>query len=269
MSDLRRFVDLPGSLADGGGNINDATRCDQEFTAKVTSLEYLNSDNIAVTYLSVVLREYDIATATPLPGKGRFVTQYYNPALNELRQVPWQKDVGVSATAEGRLCPAMRRLPQMGSLTTETVAMFVNMGRFAVRFLVGLPGMIYIWGQGRRCAEVTKGHSLLETCGAEIFSLDETFDSLERATSHFWGILHVMSARIRDVDDSAGVSDTIASVVSGAAMVAESTIVPIPGAGILASSMKLPTTELGTAMLSMQSIPKWSSVTATPLAMSR
>lgn len=266
---LGRFVDLPGSLLEGGGNVNEASRCGREFTAKVTNLEYLNTDNIAVTYLSVVLRDYNVSGAEPYAGKGRYVTVYYNPRENALRDVPWQKDSGVSSTAEGRLCPAMRRLPQLGSLLTETMAMLCNVGRFAVRMVVGLPGILALWGQGRRCPEVAMGHWLAESCGAEVLSMEPVFDSLDRANSHLWGILHVTATRIRGIGDGGSLADSVAAVVDGAGLVAETQMVPIPGADLLVSSARLPVEELGWAVLSMPGVAALRIATRTPLAMSR
>lgn len=264
-------MDLPGSLLDGNGNVNDANRCNQTFTPKVTNLEYLNADNIAVTYLSVQLKDYNISGAEPYAGKGRYNVVYYNPERNSLQDVPWQKDSGVSSTAEGRLCPAMRRLPQLGSLATETVAMFVNVGRFVVRMVLGLPAIIALWAQGRRCPELTMGHSLAESCGTEVLSMDEAFDSLDRASSHLWGILHVIASRIRDIQVGGKLADSVAAIVDGAGMVAESTMVPIPGASLLVSSAQLPVMELGQAVLSVQggAVMAMRTVTRAPLAMSR
>lgn len=142
------YLDLPGALTDGSGSINDDKRCDQEFNARVTNLEYLNEDNIAITYLSVKLKHYDIATHTVQSGKARFPIVYYNPSRNAIQDAPWQKDIGITATGQGQLCPAMRRFPQLGSLAAESIAIGVNLLRFGIRMVVGLPGIIDLWKQG-------------------------------------------------------------------------------------------------------------------------
>lgn len=91
-----KFVDIPGGLYEGNMSVNDARRCTQEFTPRVTSLEYLNVDNIAVTYLWVRFDRFDIASSQPFPGNGTYITKYYNPAGNFLKDTPWESGREVS-----------------------------------------------------------------------------------------------------------------------------------------------------------------------------
>lgn len=83
-----RFVDLPDPMLDNSAEpVNDPARCGREFTVRVTSLEYLNSDNIAVTALRATLQTYDIANRAPYEGEGTFRVYYYNPGRNALQDV--------------------------------------------------------------------------------------------------------------------------------------------------------------------------------------
>jgi hypothetical protein len=108
------FVDIPGGLADGGGNINNASRCHQDVTIKVTSLQYLNSDNIAVTYISVAFSDYDVENARVRDGvQNAYRTKYYNPLRAALSDTPWTREVGLGGMVDGRLCPAIQRMPQV------------------------------------------------------------------------------------------------------------------------------------------------------------
>lgn len=236
-----RFVDLPSPMLGAGvDSPNDATGCLREFTVKVTSLEYLNSDNVAVTYLSIRLVDYSIRTATPMPGRGSFRTLYYNPRRNALRETPWHKEVGVTATAEGRLCPAMRRFPAVGSLLMEGATVGVNLLRFFLRLTLSLPGAVHMWMSGRRCPAVSYGHTLVETgCGADLFSLSEVWESTDRASGHFWRAFSIVAASIGDTGLVG--SSQAANIVEGAAMVGQSSALPFVGGFYsVARSMRLP-----------------------------
>ena len=203
-----------------------------EFTARVDSLEYLNADNIAISYLSILIEDYDVKHARPKTGKGMTKTLYYNPESNALRNVPWPKITGLSSMSEGSLCPAMQRMPRVGSFTMESLAVLVNLGRFVFRLVLGLPAMLDMYRKGIECPQEARGHSLLENCGAELFSLDETFDSIETANTHFWGIFHTIASRVRDlhVGKQDTTSNTLADVISGAAMYGQSNNVAVVGA---------------------------------------
>jgi hypothetical protein len=79
-----------------------------------------------------------------------------------LREIPWARDDQSTTLAQGTLCPAMRRLPNVGSLNTELVVSLVQLMRPVINMAVSLPGLIKLWESGRTCSMVTHGHSLLK-----------------------------------------------------------------------------------------------------------
>ena len=44
------------------------------------------------------------------------------------------------------------------------------------------PGIVKLWSSGTVCPLRARGHSILEQCGSEVFSLDDFFASLQEAT---------------------------------------------------------------------------------------
>jgi hypothetical protein len=66
------------------------------------------------------------------------------------------------------------------------------MGLHAMRMVIGgvwfAPGLISMWKGGNACPLVSRGHSVLASCGEDVYSLDDFFDSADQATAIFWSI---------------------------------------------------------------------------------
>lgn len=159
-----------------------------------------------------------------------------------LSSIPWERDVMVAASsaAEGRLCPAMRRLPNVGSFVVEVVVAFVEIVRKIFDIIILLPAIVQLWGNEESCPLVTHGHSLLQKCGTDLLSLDNFFDAINRANAHFWRAFSLVSERIRDM----GV-DGVANVVDGVAYYGESSMSPADVYSGFIRAVRLPTNELG------------------------
>jgi hypothetical protein len=95
-----------------------------------------------------------------------------------------------SSIATGRLCPNQRRMPQLGSLFAEIIAMDLLIVRLPVAILVASPVLVDL--MTGPCFLDTKHHSLLMNCGQELFSLEEFFDSAYRCNGHFWRIFAIV-----------------------------------------------------------------------------
>ena len=141
------FVDIPDAFTEIQVNktdtyIFDANKCDVPFSVAVTSLEYIDANNIAVSILKAPMNEYDIESGLLKPGAKNSVTEimFLNTDTMGLRNTLWQERVEEDLRTIGLLCPAMRRLPNLGSLTTELVVAGVSLVRFAVNMIVSLPG---------------------------------------------------------------------------------------------------------------------------------
>lgn len=161
-----------------------------------------------------------------LPGVTPAYQIYYlSTKTMALGRVPWYRDFQYTKVTQGILCPSMRRMPNLGSMSTELMSVPVNLARPVLNVLVSLPGLISIWGQQQSCPLVTHGHSLLRRCGSDLFSLDDFFDSLDRANTHFWASFGIVSTRVRqDLGD-----DTSANIIDGIAYYGHGTTIPIAG----------------------------------------
>ena len=60
-----------------------------------------------------------------------------------LSSVPWERNVIVSAdaVAKGRLCPAMRRLPKLGSFFAEVFVAGIELMRKVLDIILVLPAL--------------------------------------------------------------------------------------------------------------------------------
>lgn len=190
------FTDL---LDENTTNVLSAERCDAPFAVEVSQLEYISSANIAVTILYATMRDYDVDTGlivanpvNPVDRVVRFLST--GGGTMQMRDTPWYPSVSL---APGMLCPAMRRLPNLGSMLAETAVCLVQLARFPVRLVTWLPGLSVMWREQRPCSLVTHGHSILERCGAELLSLEEFFQAQFRLNAHFWHTFSLVSNWVR------------------------------------------------------------------------
>jgi hypothetical protein len=96
-----------------------------------------------------------------------------------------------SATGAGLLCPDQRRMPQIGSLFAEMLAMPVLFLRLPLVVVVASPVMLQLLTGP--CYLDSKSHSLLMNCGREIFSLEDFFASAYACNGHFWRIIAIVA----------------------------------------------------------------------------
>lgn len=239
------FADIPGAFTEvavnGETQVNvfDIRKCSIPFAVSVTGLEYVNDENIAVTVLWAAFDEYDPFTGLLAPNatKATYKVLFLSTETMGLSETPWSREASMSSAAsEGMLCPAMRRLPNLGSLTTELVVAGIEIARKVVDIGISLAGLIEIWGKQQSCSLVTHGHSLLRRCGSDLLSLDNFFEAINRANAHFWRSFSLVSERIRNLD-----ADVLANIVDGVAYYGEATISPLDAYKSVVSTMRIPT----------------------------
>jgi hypothetical protein len=109
-------------------------------------------------------------------------------------------------------------MPNFGTLITEGFVGLVELARIPLNLLVNLPGLIPVWISGSVCTHVTGGHSLLQTCGVGILSMDAVFDSVQVVNAQLWRTFSMLAQIIRNNDE-----DTMANVVDGAAILGAAT----------------------------------------------
>lgn len=212
-----KSIDIPGSFLDFDLEAFHLDKCSYQYTVAVTSMEYLNAENIAVTVLYSTMQDYDIRTASVRESpseKTEYKILYLSTFTMALADKPWDRDAPISGVLEGQLCPAQQRFPKLGSIIAEASVAITHLAKVVVSTCVSLPGLIEIWNTpSQACPIATRGHSLLRKCGADLLSLDDFFDALYRSNTYFWGSLGLISRILRN---NIGDANT-ANVIDGAA----------------------------------------------------
>jgi hypothetical protein len=225
-------------------NIFDIRKCDVPFSVSVVGMDYINEENIAITVLKASFFDYSPDTGLLRPdAKNASYQVYYLSTTNmSLSSVPHEREVMVAATSasEGKLCPAMRRLPNVGSLVAESYVAGVELVRKVLDILLVLPAATRMWDTQEACPIVTHGHSLLQKCGSDLLSLDDFFDAINRANAHFWRSFAIIAERTRSMGSFA---NRVANIVDGVAYYGESTISPATTYSSLVTSVRIPTKE--------------------------
>ena len=230
-SDLVRFVTFDGFSRILG------RECDATFNVSVHALEYLNEDNIAVTLESSPVTAWNAATGVFT--RAARTTYWLNPATMRVRRTVWQTDPASSGipTQIPALCPALQRIPRMGTFFAE----LGNAGLFLVRFvayaITYTPGLVAVWGSsgGARCPAPGSAlyHSVLANCGERVFSLDDFFDSLDDAAAVFWHSLSLLARLIAPAGEP-GIAQPITNVLDGMSQYGQGAVdVWAGGAGVL------------------------------------
>lgn len=210
----------------------------------VVGLEYVNEENIAVTVLRASFFDYspDTGMLRPDARNATYKVYFLSTVTMQLSETPHERDVVLTATAlgEGTLCPAMRRMPNIGSMLAEVTVAGIEALRKVLDIILILPALIQMWDKQQQCPLVTHGHSLMQRCGTDLLSLDDFFDSLNRANAHFWRGFSIVAERVRDL----GV-DRIANIIDGVAYYGESTVSPTTAYASFVRTVRIPTKELG------------------------
>ena len=242
-ADLVSQADVPDAFSNGTDDGSGLTwDCARAYNEGVTQLEFVNAANIAVT-----VRRTDVRASFV-----EYRVYWLHVDTMRLALEPWPDAVQATTTALGAytLCPAMQVLPNLGSLG----AGLVNAGIFLVKAVVGvvvyLPGIVLLWSSGTVCPLATRGHSVLQQCGGEVFSLDDFFDSLQGATNVFWSSLNMLSASVADLSSS-DASRFVQNLLDGSARygagsidlwTASFTVLGVMEAGPSATLEQMPTT---------------------------
>ena len=116
-----------------------SSNCRQEVNLKVTDLEYINENNILVTVLRAAPMDYDFQTGNVCGTCHYTYSRYFlhpnlakciNEGVEANTFSCWRTEESGLFQAEplkaselntqiGRLCPAMRRMPEIGSMGAE------------------------------------------------------------------------------------------------------------------------------------------------------
>jgi len=188
--DMSTKVDFDGFLINGTKFEPDCTR---HYNATIESMEYVNEQNIAVV-VQVADQTFD---PQKMRGSGsQYVTYWLDPNTMSIQQTKmWRGDSaetlaeGVAACLTGPVA-----LPRLGTIAAELVNAGVFMARFVIIGVVSAPGLVTHWrASGTTCPLDSKGHSVIASCGGDVYNLDDMFDSIEDASANFWSILSFLA----------------------------------------------------------------------------
>ena len=170
--------------------------CEGSFNVSIVQLEYLNEDNIAIVMKYSTYSELNVHTGAMRGNGSGYRTYWLNPVTMRVATTVW--DTSVPSSNYATLCPAMQRLPRIGTFGAELTSAVVFLVRYAVNAVLYTPGMAPIWRADGACPApgASYRHSMLISCGQDLFSLDDMFDSVDDAGAVFWHSLSVIGQLI-------------------------------------------------------------------------
>jgi hypothetical protein len=180
-----------------GTSTDDTDVCGNQFNVIVTSMEYLNFNNIAIQVMNAAPAYIDPDTMKPRgndPQNVTYLTYFLQPVTMQVRQgIMWESDsaVGQLSSGSSALCPEWRQMPQFGSMAAEMAASAILATRMMVSFIITAP-IVFQPGMYERiqeCPLVPRGHSMLLNCGRNFLNLDASFAAMRVANSHLWNSL--------------------------------------------------------------------------------
>lgn len=158
------------------------------------------------------------------------VTYFLNTITMQLREgVAWSSEVPQTVYTQGQLCPAQRRMPIIGSMVAEVISATVFFVKMPFNLVLNGIYVFRKWsstkvGESDRCPLITRGHTLLlNSCGTNIFSLEEFFNSVERASQMVYRTLSLIAR----VFAGMGASASSVTFLNGVKMFGENTINPL------------------------------------------
>ena len=192
-------ADIPDAFSDGTFNSDSfASDCLQTYNDVITQLEYVNELNIAVTVRYTDVNQSFVQYRTYWLNIDTM--QLSGPGLAQTG--PWMDEAPTTASGSTVLCPAMQILPKFGSFIARLVSAGVFLIKMPLDSVLYTPGIINLWSQGLVCPLQTRGHTVLQQCGANAFALDDFFDSLQSATDIFWAGLTFVSRLVSTVQST-------------------------------------------------------------------
>jgi hypothetical protein len=186
----------------------DAQDCYVPMDIAVSSMEYINVENIAIQVVRATLADTNHTTLQPT--NFTTVTYFLNTITMQIREDrAWNTEVPQAIVAtQGQLCPALRRMPQLGSFATELLVAGIHFLKMPFNTLLN---GVYIFGRWSNsgvdgnghsnnknniqvCPLVTRGHTaVLRACGSNAFSLKDFFASMAKVNSILFGMLGLVS----------------------------------------------------------------------------
>ena len=222
------------------GWLQQSTDCDQQVNLKVISLEYINSENILVSVLHTSPANYDYMQERAYDEEYASVLFYYmHPnrhvcgelaESDRLEYTCWRSvDEGMFVSYEpvsssvvlGTLCPAARRMPNVGLAVAQALVAAVETFRLLLDVVLVVPTALITAGNTQTLYDLRVNrpafHSVLDTSGTQLMNTDAVFDALDMVALYSIQIL----VKIADALTSEEAQSTyLSTAVAGTARVA-------------------------------------------------
>jgi hypothetical protein len=139
-----RGIDVPGSFVRWDMDIAEgSSACEEKFVTMVTALEYIDEMNIAVTVMNTTMLDFDFYQRKLVenPTSTTYDILYLDHSSDtmSLSKSP-HINIDTALSGASMLCPAMKRMPNFGSLITEGFVGLVRLSQIPLNMLVNLPG---------------------------------------------------------------------------------------------------------------------------------
>jgi len=155
--------------------------CNHERDFVVTDLQYIDVENIAISVIRTTMSNIDPTTLLPVHTSEPRI-YFLNTVTMKVRDdgVQWnslQQDQTLLLQEGSGLCPAAKRMPQLGSIITEVAVSSIQLGWAFIRIPLYGVHTVQSWSRSIGCPLVSRGHSALqlESCGAIAMSLKPFF----------------------------------------------------------------------------------------------
>lgn len=201
-----------------------AFNCSKTFNASIKNIEYMDSNNLAVT-VQEADATYDAYTDSGL--NSQYKIYWMHPETMQVRsptQGPWTS-LNQLANQDFLGCIDIPPSPALGTFLSLTIQMPLHLVRFGLNTIMYTPGVIQQWRvMGSLCPVETLGHSIVSTCTSTVYALDDYFDSLEEGASIVWGSVVYVSDLIGSLRQDKNAEPTsIQKVLQGLAAYGQAT----------------------------------------------
>jgi hypothetical protein len=209
------FMTIPNWFDPNAAFVGDKTQCHTMFGMRITDLEYVDDQNVLVTVLTTTMLNYDLATHTGRdPALVRYTRYFLHPTRRDCVDASDAYEQAIFSCYRhesagpftstlvarnnqvlGTFCPAMRRMPQLGSGAAEFVVANIYTAKMLLDAVSVLPvaSIDTVYDLSRTEATF---HSVLY---GDFLVVDNIVDSLARAAMHIAHTLPRLGRFLQDV----------------------------------------------------------------------
>ena len=262
--------------------LNEDTPCEEEVNIKILDLEYMNEENILVTVLKASPIDYNWETGLYVmdvffrmndifaPNTAQCVDDNANEAIfscwrhesaGMFQDSPIRRD-DISKQL-GTLCPAVRRMPELGTIAAELTIAGMEVVKWAFdAVLVYIP--VYATGgveelSALRLDRVTF-HVALDSSGSRLIDVEVLIKSLDRAVFLLANSLTKILNLFKNVPGYEYIEEPIIGTTKVAQHLTDQILLTGPFLSQLQNVKTMPTTKMFTSLSAMQapglSVPK-------------